>query len=463
MWIERTNKKNEFIQAVISLKSQVLVLRGARQVGKTSFIINCLGEMPKYPQIKINLASPTKTVIEGVEYFGRDFFGKTEDAQTFLQNISLIAGDINNANIPIIVFIDEADKFPPSLEMIQIIAGLSDKLKVIYTGSNLENIKVKNAATGRKRYFDLYPITFREFLKAYSKEAELKYLESVSLREKNHSEMFHNELNRLFDVYVRLGGLPKVVDSFIDRKSGAQTIPQLISDLVTTIEENVKSVLGEKAALYEYEDVLRKLALLSMETLKFSRLQVQHIKRNEAKRLVNKTVGARVAHKIRLFDSETDLSKYIIFDPGVLNYLLNGSDIMQTRISDLNLAIQYETAVGNEIIAGLPTRDDLFYWKSKRGAQVEYVLRSPSFVAIDVKTTRGDVMSLSSCAVFEKDLQYLVKISREQIFVDSEFEASVSALGLSRKIPLITIPHYLSGRLIELIRDKEGVADPQNL
>lgn len=445
MWIDRINKKSEFIQAVTSLKSQALVLRGARQVGKTSFINNCLKELNDHPQIKINLSSKTKTIIDGVEYFGRDFLlNCDEDLQPFLQNISFVAGNA-------IIFIDEADKYPPSLEMIQNIAGMTDKLKVIYTGSNLENIKLKNAATGRKRYFDLYPITFREFLKAGSKFDELKYFEGVSLKEKKYSEMFHNELNRLFGVYIRLGGLPRIVDSYLDQKASNQPISQLMSDLVATIEENVKSVLDEKAGLYEYEDVLRKLALLSMETLKFSRLQVQHVKRNEAKRLVGKTVGARVAHKIRLFESETDLSKYIIFDSGVLNHLLNGSEIMQTRIPELNMAIQYETVVGNEIIAGLAARDDIFYWKSKRGAQVEYLLRSPFFIAIDVKSTRGNTRSLESCAVFEKELEYIVKISKEQVSADLEFEASIPALDTSRKIPLITIPHYLSSRLLEML------------
>lgn len=210
-------------------------------------------------------------------------------------------------------------------------------------------------------------------------------------------------------------------------------------------------MLDEKSSLYEYEDILRKLALLSLETLKFSRLQVQHIKRHEAKRLVGKTVGARVAHKIRLFESEADMSKYIIFDPGVLNYLLNGSDLMRAKVPELNMAIQYESAVGNEIIAGLPSRDDIFYWKSKRGAQVEYVLRSPFYVAMDVKRTRGDTKSLESCAVFETDLEFVVKVSRECVSLDENFEASVPALDLSRKIPLIIIPHYLSARLLELI------------
>ena len=134
-----------------------------------------------------------------------------------------------------------------------------------------------------------------------------------------------------------------------------------------------------------------------------------------------------------------------------MNYLLNGSDLLHGRMTEAHLAIQYETAIGNELIAALPTRDDLFYWKSKRGAQVEFILRSPRLAAIDVKSTRGDVRSLDSCAVFEKEVECLVKVSKELPRRDPEHEAKVAGVGESRKLPLVTLPHYLGGRLAELL------------
>lgn len=450
MWIERLNKKTKFLQSVTSLQSQVLLVRGARQVGKTSFIINGLKELANYPQIRLNLAFPKEQVVEGVSYYGRDYFGFSEGAEELLNNLSLSFGEVKNWQRPVIVFIDEADRHPVSLESVQKLAGLSEKLKVIYTGSNLENITVKNAATGRKKYFDLYPITFSEFLKAYEKEAELKYLSGISVKKMRSSQHYHHALTQLFALYLRLGGMPKVLDTFLDPAHSRETIPHVVSDLTTSIEENIKIVLGEKAKLYEYEDVLRKLALSSLDTLKFSRLQVQHASRPEVKKLVNKTVGARVAHKIRLLDVESDLSKYILFDAGVLNYLLNGSDLLQQKITTEHLAIQYETSAGNEIIAALPAREDLFYWKSKRGAQVEYLLRSPLFAAIDVKTSRGDVRSLDSCAIYEKDLDVIIRVSQQNIFLNRNHLAKIPNPINSRRIPFLNIPHYLCGRLKEI-------------
>lgn len=451
MWIERLHKKNLFLQSVTSLKSQILVVRGARQVGKTSFITRCLKELPDSPQVHLNLALTRPQTLEGVTYFGRDYFGFSQGAEELLTNLELSLGAMPQWTKPVIIFVDEADQHPVSLEAIQKLAGMSDKLKVIYTGSNLENILAKNPATGRKKNFDLYPITFAEFLNAAGKDKEWQYIDQLSIPEGKTSAHYHHELSQLHGLYLRLGGMPRVLDTFLDTKNQNTALPEVIASLTDSIEENIKTVLGEKTKLYEYEDVLRRLALLSMDTLKFSRLQVQHAGRSEAKRLVNKTVGARVAHKIRLMDSGSDLSKYILFDAGVLNYLLNGSDLLHQRITAPHLAIQYETIVGNEIIAALPTREDLFYWKSPRGAQVEYILKSPLFAAIDVKTGRGDLRSLNSCATYEPELEIIIKVSGENLFFDKNHIAKLPNQDKARPVPLLVLPHYLCGRMMEMI------------
>lgn len=450
MWIERQKKKTKFINELLNLSGQVLIVRGARQVGKTSFILNALKDLSSFPQLKLNMLYPSTFKIAGIEYLGRDFFGKSETGEDFLKNIETWLGNLAKLSKPALIFIDEADRFPPVMEAIQTLAGFSDKLKFVFTGSNLENIVVKNAATGRKKNFDLYPITFREFLYAGGDEKLLNYINEFSLKDSSPSEFFHNQLNDLVKIYVRLGGMPKILDAYIEAKPQGTPIPEIVKDLAFSIEENVKTVLGEKAMLYEYEDVLRKMAHLSMNTLKFTNLQVQRAGRSEAKKLVAKTVGARVAHKIRLFDAEKDLSKYIIFDCGIANYLLNGSDLLRNPINDRNMALLFETFVGTELIANLVTRDDLFYWKSGNMAEVEFLIKSP-LLGIDVKTKSGDVKSLNSLAIFEPDVSYIVKVTDRFPAIDHEHVATLPSDKRRRKVPLITIPHYLTSRLRELI------------
>lgn len=453
MWIERNDKKKSFINSLEKMSRQVLVLRGARQVGKTSFVLNALAGLSDHPQLKLNLFYPSSFRLQGIDFLGRDFFGRSPAGDEFLKNIERALSPHAAHEKPAIVFIDEVDRYPIVMESIQALAEASPRLKFILTGSNLENIPVDNAATGRKKYFDLYPITFREFLSAGQDGAVLDYYHSLSLKGNARSSYYHQRLNDAFETYLRLGGLPKILDAFLDPQSTPQPIPELIMDLAVSIEENVKTVLGQKARLYEYEDVLRKIALLSVNTLKFSRLQVNHASRIEAKRLVMKTVGARVAHKIRLYESESDLSKYILFDCGLVNYLLNGSDLLRSVITPNHRAVQLETFVGQDLIAGLVSRDDLSYWKSGNRAEVEFLLRSPFFIGMDVKTRGSDPKSLNSLALMEPGVQCLIQISDRELHVNRDHKASLPNHEGERRVPLLTIPHYLVGRVTGLISE----------
>lgn len=447
MWIERPDKKSKFINDINTLDKQVLLLRGARQVGKTSFVLNAFKEFSEHPQIKMNLLYPSSFTLEGVEYLGRDFFGDSPTGEIFLKNIQLQLGNLSQFKKPVLVFVDEADRFPPAMESIQTLAEFSDRLKFVFTGSQLENIQVQNAATGRKKYFDLYPITFREFLKTHSDPKLADYYNAFSVNDPEMSSWAHGKLSALVETHIRLGGLPRILTAYFEGKTNM--IPEIIRDLAYSIEENVKTVLGEKSSLYEYEDVLRKLAFLSMNTLKLTHLQVKHAGRAEAKKLVNKTVGARVAHKIRLIDSESDLSKYLIADCGLVNYLLQGSHLLQHNISPSHMAILHETFVGNELISGLVSREDLFYWKSGNKAEVEFFLRSPVCLGIDVKTNRGDNKSLNSLALLEPSVTCLVKIGSDKISLNKNYKALLPNAPDQRTIPLLKIPHYFTSRLLE--------------
>lgn len=455
MWLPRQTKKTSFIKQLLGLKDQVLILRGARQVGKTSFILNAFEDLSRHPQLRLNLLFPSSFKLSGKEYFGRDFFGSNPTGEELLKNIERVVGNLKSLKEPALVFVDEVDRHPLVLESIQTLAEFSDKLKFVFTGSNLENIPVHNAATGRKKYFDLYPITFIEFIAAGADDKLVSYLREVSLKNYSHSDFFHHQARDLFATYLKLGGMPKILDTHLDPENASATVPDAIKDLAVSVEENIKTVLGEKAKLYEYEDVLRTMASLSMNTLKFNRLQVQHAGRSEAKKLVSKTVGARVAHKIRLFSAERDLSKYILFDCGIANYLLNGADLLRTTISDHNFAVLHETFVGNELIADMVTRDDLLYWKSGNVAEADYLLRAPRFIGIDVKVKGGDIKSLNSLALFEKDLSSIVKITAGTPSINREHVAGLPNYDKKRKISLVTIPHYLTFRLFELL-DEAG-------
>lgn len=457
MFIERINIKNNFIKAVLGLKKQVLIVQGARQVGKTSFIKDILdSELKELPKVYFNLLYTRSIQQAGQTYYGCDFLGASPRGEDFLKNLRSLVGDFESFEKPLLLFFDEVDRYPPIMEFVQTLAEYP-QLKCILTGSNLENIAVENAATGRKKYFDLYPISFEDFLKASEQEPLWRYYQEVSFEKNSHSDFFHHQLEDFFEVYLRIGGLPRILATYLETyKSQPQNlseISELMKDLAVTIEENVKTILGDKIKLYEYEDILRKLTYLSMNTLKLTHLQVQHASRSEAMKIIVKTVGARVIHKIRLWEIERDLSKYILFDPGMAHYLMEGSDLLQTKIPEKNRSILYETAVGNELIRQLISREDLFYWKSGNKGEVEFLIRSPVLFGIDVKSTKGSPRSLYSLALSEKDVQGLVKIQQGPASLEKNHPVQLPNDKGRRRLPLMIIPHYLTGRVMELSRE----------
>lgn len=451
MWIERLEKTN-FINSLLKLDKQVLIVRGPRQVGKTSFIENCLNSLPEYQSLSVNLLNSSTVTLSGKNYFGRDFFGKDESGEEFIKNIKSQSYLIKDNPLPAIVFIDEVDRYPSAMESIQLLASYSDNYKFILTGSNLENLSPKNSATGRKRYFDLYPVSFKEFLVASNQIPLKAVLEDLSTEDTNSypTSFAHDGLSRAYLQYLRLGGMPKVLTCFLENQ-GNDEIARTIQDLTLTIEENIKTILDEKIAVYEYHDFLRVICRSSLNTLKITKIQTNHINRREAIRLLAKSVGARVAHKIRLWDSENDLSKYLIFDTGIANFLLAGADILNNRLIESELAIMHETGIANSIIPTLSSRDNLFYWKSENQAEVEFSIKSPSFIGIDVKATQGNLKSLKSMANIEAELNYIVKISSNNFSYTKNF--SLNNQEKERTIKYISLPHYAASELVRLTKD----------
>jgi predicted AAA+ superfamily ATPase len=457
MWLNRSKQKQALKAKILNLSRQVLMVQGARQVGKTSLIREVLGELKDHPVIEVNLLYSTSFTASGKTLFGRDFFGAAPQGEELIANIERQVGSLAKRDRQVLLFVDEVDRHPRVMEAVQTLAQFSDGLKCIFTGSALENLSTENAATGRKAYFDLYPLSFLEYVSAKNDRALEGFLQEadVSIAGADSSlhqatEFMHVQALAAFEEYLRLGGMPRLVASYLSGEGNAETLRYEVRDLVLSIEENVKLILGDKAKLYEYEDVLRRLVKLSLNTLRFTHLQVSHAGRSDAKRLVSKTVAARVAHKVRLWGDEGDLSKYLLFDCGVANYLLAGSDLMNAKIQEGDRAILLETVVGNSLVNQLGVREDLLYWKSGNKAEIEFAFRAPFFGGVDVKSSSTTSRSLQSMALSEPDLDLAIVVTKGKLAFHADFEARLPSAREVRKIKLLKLPYYLVDRCLDL-------------
>ena len=184
-----------------------LILRGARQVGKT-YIIKQFGE-ENY---------------DGVAYFNfdhdaklYDMFENTKDPITILEQLAFVYGKAIIPEKTLIVF-DEIQECPNALNSLKYFQEEAPMYHIISAGSLL-GIRLSHTSfpVGKVDFLDMYPMTFSEFLKADNCENLVDYMESIKSINSIPDILF-NKLNEKLKAYFIIGGMPEVVESWVKNK-----------------------------------------------------------------------------------------------------------------------------------------------------------------------------------------------------------------------------------------------------
>ncbi len=184
-----------------------LILRGARQVGKT-YIIKEFGS-ENY---------------EGVAYFNFDhdtelysLFKNTKDPKRILEQLSFIYGKSIMPEKTLIVF-DEIQECPDALNSLKYFNEEAKEYHIISAGSLL-GIRLSHTSfpVGKVDFIDMYPMTFTEFLEADDCKNLVEYMNSINNIE-NIPDMFFEMLREKLKAYFIVGGMPEVVNSWTQDK-----------------------------------------------------------------------------------------------------------------------------------------------------------------------------------------------------------------------------------------------------
>ena len=185
-----------------------LILRGARQVGKT-YIIKQFGE--KY--------------YEDVAYFNFDhdtelynLFENTKDPKRILEQLSFFYGKSIEKEKTLIVF-DEIQECPDALNSLKYFSEEANEYHIISAGSLL-GIRLSHTSfpVGKVDFLDMYPMTFTEFLLADDCENFKYYLDSLNQIEYLPNLFFQRLIEKL-KAYFIIGGMPEAVKSWVEEKN----------------------------------------------------------------------------------------------------------------------------------------------------------------------------------------------------------------------------------------------------
>ncbi|MBC6994748.1 AAA family ATPase [Neolewinella lacunae] len=181
-----------------------LLLRGARQVGKSTLVKKFSSHFEHY--FELNLERDRTWV---------ETFDKAADVESFLATL-LLRNRISSLEGSTLLFIDEIQVSPRAIWMLRYFYEQRPDLHVIAAGSLLEFSlgDVKSFPVGRVQYYYLHPLTFAEFLAWQGEEGLLAVYQQVPIPE-YATEILFEQYNR----YLLIGGMPAVVKEFIESGS----------------------------------------------------------------------------------------------------------------------------------------------------------------------------------------------------------------------------------------------------
>ena len=383
-----------------SYNRKPLLLRGARQVGKTH-AARALGKTFKH-FVEINLESDGNL---------RTIFAQDHDTKRIVFQLSeYLKQDIIPTST--LLFIDEIQVVPEAVTTLRYFYEIMPELHVIAAGSLLDfAIEKVGMPVGRISSLYMYPMSFLEFLVALGHTKWAHTILHHTLDEPLFSSL-HTTLLNLVGSYLAIGGMPAAINAWIDTQTSRQ-VKRVHSELLDSYQQD----FNKYASTYQikYLDALFHNALAQLSN-KFMYSRIGEYQKRELEPALELLQKAGLVYPIVRSagqgiplgaQAERDDFKIIFLDFGLSQASLN-LDITSWFLDPLTTFINkgeiVEAFVGQEIFAyGDPiSKNYLFYWhRAERSSQaeVDYLTQiKEQVVPIEVKA--GTSLRIKSMLMF---------------------------------------------------------------
>lgn len=389
-----------------------LLLRGARQVGKSCAIRNLGIQFEYFLEVNFEKRPDTKTLFES-----------NTDVRTITKQLGLLWG-VNVEPGKTLLFLDEIQSCPEALKSLWFFKEDFPELHVIAAGSLLEFTlkEMPSYGVGRIKSLFMYPFSFNEFLCAIGKNNWVDAIREASA-ESPLFDAIHNELITQYRNFLIIGGMPASVAMWVKKhdyklcqselddiqtsyyddfaKYSKKISPQLLRNtLLSVVAQNGKKFVYNKVeGGYRTEEIKKALNMLSDAGI------IKRVNHTAANGL---PLGAEINDKFR---------KYLYLDSGLLLRILDldlgGANeltelIVTGSVADLvNKGGLAELFLGWEMLkhSNPASSHDLFYWENiKDGAcsEVDYII-GKNFKVLPIECKAGTSGKMKSLHLFMKD------------------------------------------------------------
>ncbi len=435
-----------------------LVIRGARQVGKT-YLVRLFAKEYFDQLVEINFERDPEIA---------SLF-TSKDPLKIVQLLEL------QYNIPIrpgvaLLFLDEIQAVPEMLVSLRYFYEELPELHVIAAGSLLEFALEEpsfSMPVGRIEYLHLGPMQLEEFLLAAGKDKLVTFLNEFSLGD-SMPEPLHSQLMDLLRIFLVTGGMPEAVAVYLNSNSWRQCESTKHS-LIATFQDDFNKY-GKRVRHQRLQLLFKKIPLLAGSKFKYVNVDRNERPGDLAKAL-NLLFHARVAYPV-YHSSCSGIPLGATIRPRKFKVLFLDVGLMSTA-TGLNL-LDYEKAedvmrvnagaiceqyIGQHLLFFQHPyfEPEVYYWireKKNSSAEVDYVLSEGTLIVpIEVKAGKSGTLKSLHLFLCEKHRSFGVRFNSD---IPSVLESQTALAGrLNIPYRLLSLPLYMVGQVRRLIRQSK--------
>ena len=429
--------KRQAIQDLMKWKSdeerKPLVLRGARQVGKT-WLMKEFG----------------RCCYENFVYFNFDeeeelksIFEINKNPQRIIELLSMICGEKILPGETLIIF-DEIQECPDALNALKYFKEKANEYHVIAAGSLLGTLLAspKSYPVGMVNLMDIYPLNFEEFLEA-TDPALYRYYGDIQ-KDQQIEEIFHNRMLEAYDYYLIIGGMPECVESWVKHKDPAR-ISQIQRELIEIYENDFSKHNGKVNSgriLMVFRSIVTQLAK-SNEKFMYGVVREggrardfeEAIEWLVSAGMLNRVYNvSKMEHPLSAFD-KLDQFKLFVFDTGLLKHMAGIDNSAILLKADYQFKGQLAENYVLQQLRGKFEVEPRYY--SDKNSEIDFVLQNGTEI-IPVEVKGGDDKSAPSFKRYVTDHhpEHALRFSRRGYRKDGAFT---------------NIPLYLVGKTKRLL------------
>lgn len=421
-----------------------LILRGARQVGKTTLVT----EFAKGYDVFLHLN------LEKEE--DRNLFEKYSDVNKLIQAIFFLKGK-TQTDKNVLLFIDEIQNSQKAVAILRYFYEEANHIHVISAGSLLETImdvRKISFPVGRVQFFALRPCSFSEFIGALGNTFDLQYLENCEV-----PEVIHPRLMEQFREYILCGGMPAAIVQYAETKD-ILSIKDTYESLLLSYKDDVEKYTSNPTIVKIIRSILTNGWQCAAETISFEGFggtSYRSREMGEAFQTINKAMLLELVYpssdtQCPVMANMKKHPKLMWLDTGLVNYAsgIQYDVFSVTDINDIWRGRITEHIVGQELLAiSNEVSTKRYYWRrDKAGSDAEidfvYIYRG---MVIPIEVKSGHNAKLKSLHQFMDMAPHDIAI---RVWANPYSEDEVKTIN-GKTFRLINLPFYYVGQLEKIL------------